>query len=402
MTKANILIIGLSLVAIILVIVAITKSGMSPLQQTATQTPTPIAPGASQFNNITPTKKMFPFPTGNTTIIDGVTTNNFYKASTVFNTEGDLEVGNADSYRIVYLPGSKQFLITIIGHGFDQNRQAAEQAFLNALGISQTAACQLNVTVQTTSSANPDQAGQSYGLSFCPQKTTQTAAGSKPTPIMYGTIQSLDINVGNVPTTGGGSFALVAQAITNNLSRSGGTLFDQFAGHPRGTPATMTLPPGIQKLFPSYRVILRQGSNIGPRWRYWCTDLIIDTYNLALGKRLLGENLGAVQSQVTFWKTEGKGFSYVRYVANHQGALNKLFSSQGLGGPIFWESQEGTYNGGEHVGLIKNGSIDSHGNGEIDTYEANAGHTSGKYPIVGWQVKNVPYPVVGFGLYAGK
>lgn len=217
----------------------------------------------------------------------------------------------------------------------------------------------------------------------------------------YQTTQSIDVNVGKVPSNG--TIVRAAQAITNGLSKSGGTLYDQFTGRPRGAFSNMTLPTDIQQLFPSYKVVLRRGGTIGPAWRYWCTDLIIDSYNLALGKRIIGENLGSVQSQVAFWRSHGNGFLLAHYSEDRQGSLQKLFTTApDFGEPIFWESNEGVHNGFEHVGLIRSGFLDSHGNGEIDTYESNAWSKTGKYPIHNWVVKNVPYPVVGFGLYTGS
>ncbi len=218
---------------------------------------------------------------------------------------------------------------------------------------------------------------------------------------IYQTSQFLDIAVGNPPK--GGTFVSVAQAITGGLSQSGGALFDQFAGHPRGIFGSMTLPLSIQQLNPSYRVVLRQGSNVGPAWRYWCTDLIIDTYNIALGKRTISENYGAVQNMVTFWQRQGSGFVFAHYSYDPRGSLQSLFSTApSFGGAIFFEASEGRHTGFEHVGLVRSGTLDSHGNGEIDTYEANSWRTTGKYPVYNWQIKNVPYPVVGFGLYTGS
>lgn len=397
--RVRLLIVALFIITIILLIIALFSSKKSIQQIAPLPTPTPVLPGSSQHNA---TSSALFGSDGKTISINGVIMDNFYKTSTPFNPQGDRILDSTnDNYRIFFISSSNEFLLTITGSGFAQNRAAAEQAFLQALNLSPENACKLHVVVQTISSVNSQEAGQDYPLSFCASQPALSAAKS-PTPIFYQTKNSLDIAVGNV-IVGSGALVGVARVITSNLSRSGGTLFDQFAGHPRGVPGIMTLPPAIQQLYPSYRVVLRGGSNIGPAWRYWCTDLIIDTYNLKLGKRVLGEDLGAVQSQVSFWKRKGGSFVYMRYINNHARALQALFqTAPNFGDAIFWESQEGTYNGGEHVGLIRGGTVDSHGNGEIDTYEANAGRTSGKYPITNWQIKNVPFPVVGFGLYTGE
>lgn len=247
-------------------------------------------------------------------------------------------------------------------------------------------------------------------LIFVPTSYAQT---------IYQSSQTLNVNIGNPPTANK-SFVSVAQAITSNLSRCGakgdscGSLYDQFNGHRRGTSGSMTLSSSVQSFFPGYKVSLRLGlPELGPKWRYWCTDLIIDTYNIVFGKRIIGEEFGTVQSQVQFWKTENnnpknpRGFSFAHYSTDHKGALLAL-NNTGPGGPIFWESVEGFNNGLEHVGLIKDITLNKdpktgsfNGTGSITTYEANGGHTSWTYPIRGWQVKNVPFPVVGFGLYDG-
>lgn len=60
------------------------------------------------------------------------------------------------------------YLITILKSPFEENRLKAEQYFLEKLNIDKEAACKLKVNLGTMRFANPDQAGQTFHLSFCP------------------------------------------------------------------------------------------------------------------------------------------------------------------------------------------------------------------------------------------
>src|SRR5579872_3392616 len=201
MTKTRLLIIALFLIAVIALLIALFGSQIKQNQQLPTlPTPTPIAPFSPSFQ-ASPTVALV--PTGSTTTVGPVTTTNFYKTTTPFDPQGDRTLANSGAYSITYLPDLQQFLIVITGPGFAQNKIAAEQNLLNTLGISPTEACQLNVVVRTTLSANPDQAGQDYSLSFCSPTPTptstpsQTAPAQTSQPVNYQTTQSLDIIVGN-------------------------------------------------------------------------------------------------------------------------------------------------------------------------------------------------------------
>ncbi len=203
MTKIRLLIGGLLFIAILLVVGFLYLPKKSVPTPSNTVTPTPVEP---LFPVTHPTTA--PIPTGNTITIDGVTTDNFYQSTTPFDPEGDRALADKDEYRIVYLPGSNQFLVTITGP-FDTTRGIAEQNILTLLHISPEEACRLNIIVQTPSFANPDQAGQDFPLSFCALLPSPTQGKQVfPTPIKqitYKTIQSLDIAIGNPPQDAGGS-----------------------------------------------------------------------------------------------------------------------------------------------------------------------------------------------------
>lgn len=202
MTKTRLLIIGLFIVAVVALVIAVLSSGTKQGQLPPTSpTPTPVSPFSPSFQ-ASPTAALV--PSGNTITVGPVTTNNFYKTTTPFNPQGDRNLANSGAYSITYLPDLQQFLIVITGSGFAQNRAAAEQSLLDILNVSQLDACQLNVVIRTINAANPDQAGQDYPLSFCsptPTPTPTPEPSQNTQPVTYQTTDSLDIIVGNPPST---------------------------------------------------------------------------------------------------------------------------------------------------------------------------------------------------------
>lgn len=79
----------------------------------------------------------------------------------------DMEVLATSDYHILYFGKTNEFLISITGTPFDRARNDAERALLQALNISEEKACTFLVTISTPLFANPQYAGQSFGLSFC-------------------------------------------------------------------------------------------------------------------------------------------------------------------------------------------------------------------------------------------
>ncbi len=149
----------------------------------------------------------------------------------------------------------------------------------------------------------------------------------------------------------------------------------------------------------TYTATRRTGELIdtSPRGLYWCTNLVIDSYNLA-GKAGLGLNHQAVVNMNNFWKTSSRdfnsGYIYLDYLNdNHQSVLSAL----NPGFAIFFESVPGVFTGNEHTAIIKDKHLDSNGNGWIETYDSNTNSKTHRYPIFGWNVKNQRYTLVGFG-----
>lgn len=59
------------------------------------------------------------------------------------------------------------YLISIVQSPFEEVRLKAEAFFLEKLNIDKEAACKLKVNITTMRFANPNQAGQTFPLSFC-------------------------------------------------------------------------------------------------------------------------------------------------------------------------------------------------------------------------------------------
>ncbi len=73
------------------------------------------------------------------------------------------------NFQIIFISKEKQYQIFINNSPFDTYRTQAENAFLSLLNISKEEACKLKVTIGTPYFVNPNEAGQIYSLSFCPQ-----------------------------------------------------------------------------------------------------------------------------------------------------------------------------------------------------------------------------------------
>lgn len=125
---------------------------------------------------------------------------------------------------------------------------------------------------------------------------------------------------------------------------------------------------------------------------YWCTYSIVDSFNLAGTKGLSKAGHAAVVTMRSFWKSSPPGYRYVDYQGSSQ-ELNALAP----GYAIFLERIPGVFTGGEHVAMIKTVSIDTRGNGFIETQDSNSSTRTHKYPVSGWSIMSTPYPVRGFG-----
>lgn len=83
------------------------------------------------------------------------------------NKRGDNQLYASNKFTITqYITG--EYNINIILSPFEQIKTEAEQKFLELLNITQAQACSYNVIITTPHYANPEEAGKTYYLSFCP------------------------------------------------------------------------------------------------------------------------------------------------------------------------------------------------------------------------------------------
>lgn len=76
-------------------------------------------------------------------------------------------VVNEPELTAVKFDKNQSYDITVMKAPFAAHREEAENKFLEEMGISRAEACDLNITVGTIMSVDPDAAGQNYPLSFC-------------------------------------------------------------------------------------------------------------------------------------------------------------------------------------------------------------------------------------------
>ncbi len=112
------------------------------------------------------------FPTSTTLTLgtsDGnVTIKNFYNnASYITQDQQAVVIQENVQYTIVYNVGDSSFVISLLSTPLEAARQAAESAFLSALGISEQDACKLEVYEGVPISISDEYPGESFPLSFC-------------------------------------------------------------------------------------------------------------------------------------------------------------------------------------------------------------------------------------------
>lgn len=86
---------------------------------------------------------------------------------TQLNRQGDTMISQTKEYNIVFQPAFGTHLIIIYGTPFATAREAAETEFLQKVGLTKEAACNLRVQISTPYFINPEEAEKTYGLSFC-------------------------------------------------------------------------------------------------------------------------------------------------------------------------------------------------------------------------------------------
>lgn len=116
---------------------------------------------------------------------------------------------------------------------------------------------------------------------------------------------------------------------------------------------------------------------------YACTYLVADSYNLAGISGLNKADHGWVGAMENFWRSAA-GYSFLDYQQNHS-----ILKDVQPGFAMFQQKQPGVYTGNEHVSIVAERNIDSHGNGHITTLDSNSGKYRGwTYAVDNWIIKN--------------
>ena len=197
---------------------------------------------------------------------------------------------------------------------------------------------------------------------------------------------TIDTKVGNpliTGVTGGGKAGDVlswASQISNELEAGYDGAFDRM---------TASITNG------SYTTQPAPGTSVGNI--YWCTYLIVDSFNLAgITGLSRGADAAVVNMISAFQNTPG-----LKYLDYYNGNRSQVLSQVQPGYAIFYQSSPGSGALGDldHTAIIKTISVNSHGDGQIETMDANisGGRKVLSYTIDGWDIKWRTSPVVGFG-----
>lgn len=118
------------------------------------------------FPSPTTARLVYPtHPTSETIESKGVEIKNPFTGAKDYTTQGDALTVKTEDFEIVYLAKFDEFVITVNAEPFEAKRKLAESAFLKRLGISESEACKLNVSLSP-----PKKEGEltpRFGLSFC-------------------------------------------------------------------------------------------------------------------------------------------------------------------------------------------------------------------------------------------
>ena len=128
-------------------------------------------PPSSESSSTLPVVGTTSTPQGATMSVQGKTgvviTKNFYSQAQQITPQNDALIAANDSFRILYYAADNSFVITLLKEPVGDAQQAAEMAFLSQLGISQSDACKLKVSVSVPAFVDENLAGQDLGLTFC-------------------------------------------------------------------------------------------------------------------------------------------------------------------------------------------------------------------------------------------
>ncbi len=152
----------------------------------------------------------------------------------------------------------------------------------------------------------------------------------------------------------------------------------------------------------TYSATKRSGQTelgIGSNGIYWCTFLVVDSYNLAGFGGMNVANQGAVVNMIGFWKNTPPRYKYLDY--NNASDKISILSQVKPGYAMLMQYTPGANDIGalDHAAIVKSIDVDSRGNGKLYTLNSNfPTKDPTRYDIVrgtisGW----TSAPVVGFG-----
>lgn len=182
--------------------------------------------------------------------------------------------------------------------------------------------------------------------------------------------------VGNPPSSSSGDVLSWAQKITSSLQIGSDGGLDKLA---------TSISSGLY--------------STGTSEKYWCTYLVVDSYNLSGHSGLSTGSQGAVTGMVAFWQNT-PGYVFLDYTANQQ-----ILSQISPGYAIFFLADDYNFN---HAAIVKSitWANQNAGDGTLETYDANLPPSWGtviSYNIWGWNIKGIlnysNYHVAGFGYH---
>ncbi len=143
-----------------------------------------------------------------------------------------------------------------------------------------------------------------------------------------------------------------------------------------------------------YTATKRSAQNEGtsPTGIYWCTNIVIDSYNLfypGAGNNPSAAHQSVLNMRRFFASTSGYRYLDFRNVATRRDALEKTRA----GDVLIMQSVFDRHTS-QHVGIISSIEIDSHCNGKIRTLESNSARKDHAYVVRACDIINTSYPVV--------
>ncbi len=138
--------------------------------------------------------------------------------------------------------------------------------------------------------------------------------------------------------------------------------------------------------------------------KYYCTYLVIDSFNLAGHNELSEVNDGWVYNMINHWK-QLPGYIFLDY---YRGSHESILRQVQPGYAIFYLNNPNATSpssDGDHTAIVKSISFNSQGDGTLETYDSNVGSVINGYIIAGWDILgtlrgrpgHLNYSVMGFG-----